>query len=267
MWNRAGLGILILLSGICPGQTTTTTNAPTAAPTTPPPAQYQLIRVRYRVVDLDGRPLENASISARLDADSSRKPPDRVIKVKAGEDEFAYTQDDSGFPVFSNAQHVNAEGLAEVPIIVYANRTEPIDYDLSALYKEANRNVLFAADRKHAYSLQDTGAIQNLRANVRRQVPTSEFLIALIAWIGISIMGLLLFFRGVYPRLLDGRRSIDLSRALCWSGALFVCLLALGLVYWWVLPHIFSVWMFLILLAVIWLAHLLMTVIPRRAAA
>ena len=125
MWNRAGLGILILLSGICPGQTTTTTNAPTAAPTTPPPAQYQLIRVRYRVVDLDGRPLENASISARLDADSSRKPPDRVIKVKAGEDEFAYTQDDSGFPVFSNAQHVNAEGLAEVPIIVYANRTSP----------------------------------------------------------------------------------------------------------------------------------------------
>ncbi len=228
------------------------------------PAQYQLIRIKFRVIDLDGRPLENASVSARLDSDSSRKPPDRTLRVKAGEDEYTYSQDDSSYPVFSNQQHVNADGIAEVPFIVYANRTDPIDYDLSILYKEANRNVVFASDRKRPVTIQDAGMTQTLRANVRRQVPVPEFLLAISAWIGITVMGCLLFFRGVYRRLLEGRKAVELSRALCWSGALFICLFALGLVYWWVLPHIFSVWMFMIFLAVIWLAHLLVTVMSRR---
>jgi hypothetical protein len=80
-------------------------------------------------------------------------------------------------------------------------------------------------------------------------------------------MGFLLFFRGMYPRWLANGKSIDLSRALCWSGTLLICLFALGLIYWWLLPRIFGLWIFFALLFVIWLAHLAVSVSARRRTA
>jgi hypothetical protein len=232
------------------------------------PAAYQPIRVRFRVVDLDGRPLEGASVAARLDPESSRLPPDKVLKAKAGADEFTYSLGDDRFTVFSTQQHVGPEGFTEVPFIVYSNRADqPIDYELMVQTKEPNRNVLFAADTHKAMTTGDDGRTLTLHANTRREVAVSSLVIGLIAWLGITVMGFLLFFRGMYRRWLQGGRSIDLSRALCWSGTLFICLFAMGLIYWWLLPRILGLWLFVGLLFAVWLAHLLVSVGMQRHTA
>lgn len=229
------------------------------------PAAYQPIRIRFRVIDLDGRPLEGASVAARLDPESTRLPPDHVLKAKSGADEFSYTVGESMFPVFSTQQHVGTEGFSEVPVVVYSNRPDqPIDYELLVLYKEPNRNVLFSADVHKSMTNSDDGKVFTLHTNVRKQVELSSLLVGLIGWLGVTIMGFLLFFRGMYPRWLANGKSIDLSRALCWSGTLLICLFALGLVYWWLLPRILGLWMFFILLFVIWLAHLAVSVGAQR---
>jgi|CZKS01.1.fsa_nt_gi hypothetical protein len=232
------------------------------------PAAYQPIRIKFRVVDLDGRPLEGASVAARLDPESTRLPPDHVLKAKSGADEFTYTLSEQMFPVFSTQQHVGPEGFCEVPFIVYSNRQDqPIDYEMLVLYKEPNRNVLFSADTHRSVTNTDDGKGFTLHTNVRKQVELSSLIVALIAWFGVTVMGFLLFFRGMYPRWLANGKSIDLSRALCWSGTLLICLFALGLIYWWLLPRIFGLWIFFALLFVIWLAHLAVSVSARRRTA
>ncbi len=232
------------------------------------PAAYQPIRVKFRVVDLDGRPLEGAAVSARLDPESSRLPPDKVLKARAGADEFAYNLGDDRFTVFSTQQHVGPEGFAEVPFIVYSNRADqPIDYELLVQYKEPNRNVLFASDSHKAMTTGDDGRVITLHANVRKEVAVSNLVIGLIAWLGITVMGFLLFFRGMYRRWLQNGKSIELSRALCWSGTLFICLFAMGLIYWWLLPRILGLWLFVGLLFAVWLAHLLVSVGMQRRTA
>jgi hypothetical protein len=79
-------------------------------------------------------------------------------------------------------------------------------------------------------------------------------------------MGALLFFRGVYKSLLAGGRSIDLSRALCWSGVLVISLVALGLAYWLILPKILNLYIFLGFLFAIWFLHMLFIVLPKRTS-
>lgn len=232
------------------------------------PAAYQPIRMKFRVVDLDGRPLEGASVAARLDPESSRLPPDKVLKAKAGADEFTYTTGEQMFPIFSIQQHAGAEGFAEVPFIVYSNRPDqPIDYELLVLYKEPNRNVLFAGDTHRALTSGDDGRAVTLHANVRREVAVSSLVVSIVAWLGITVMGFLLFFRGMYRRWLQNGKSVELSRALCWNGTLFVCLFAMGLIYWWLLPRFLGLWLFVGLLFGIWLAHLLVSVGMRRRTA
>ena len=232
------------------------------------PAAYQPIRIKFRVLDLDGRPLEGASVAARLDPESSRLPPDKVLKAKAGADEFTYTVGEQMYPIFSSQQHVGPEGFAEVPFVVYSNRADqPIDYDVMVLYKDPNRDVLFASDKHRPETNSDDGRVVTLHTNVRKELAASSLLISLVAWLGITVMGFLLFFRGMYRRWLDGGKSIELSRALCWSGTLFVCLFALALIYWWMLPHILGLWLFVGLLFAVWLAHLLVSVSMQRRAA
>jgi len=232
------------------------------------PAAYQPIHMKFRVVDLDGRPLEGAAVSARLDPESSRLPPDKVLKARTGADEFTYAQSDDRFTEFSTKQHVGPEGFSEVPFIVYSNRADqPIDYELLVLYKEPNRNVLFSGETHRSVTSGDDGRQVTLHANVRKEVAVSSLAIGLIAWIGITVMGFLLFFRGMYRRWLEKGKSIELSRALCWSGTLFICLFAMGLIYWWLLPRILGLWLFVGLLFAIWLAHLLVSVGMRRRTA
>jgi hypothetical protein len=173
-----------------------------------------------------------------------------------------------GCPIFSINQHVSPEGYAEVPFIVYSNRADqPIDYVLLVQYKEPNRNVLFASERHKAMTTGDDNRVMTLHSDVRKEVAVSNLLIALIGWIGITVMGFLLFFRGMYRHWLQNGKSIELSRALCWSGTLFVCLLSLGLLYWYLLPRYLGLWLIVGLLFAIWLAHLLVSVGTSRRAA
>lgn len=232
------------------------------------PAAYQPIRVKFRVLDLDGRPLEGASLAGHLDAESSRLPPDRVLSAKSGADEFSYSLGDPGFTIFSNQQHVGPDGYCEVPFIVYSNRAEqPIDYELMALYNQPNRNVLLAADMHKGLTNADDGRTFILHANVRKQFEISSLLVALACWIGGTIMGFLLFFRGLYRYWLSNDKSVELSRALCISGTLFVCLFTLALVYWWLLPHIIGVWVLFGVCLTIWLLHFVVTMTTKRAIA
>ncbi|MCW5976552.1 MAG: hypothetical protein KIT09_00670 [Bryobacteraceae bacterium] len=229
------------------------------------PAQYQLIRVKYRLLDRNGRPLTRASISARLDSGSSRAPSDRTLRTLAGSEEFVYSLDDPGFIIFSNQQYADEAGMTELPVIVYANRSEPIDYELSSLYGVERTNRVAARDRKAAFTLSDAGSTRELRLDAVGGVPSMNYLIAAGLWLGATIMGGLLFFRGVYRSLLAGGRSIELSRALCWSGFMLITLVALGLAYWLFLPHIVNLYVLTVFLFAIWFLHLLFTVLPKRA--
>lgn len=231
------------------------------------PAAYQPIRVRFRVLDMDGRPLEGATISARIDPTSTRLPPDKILKAKSGADEFTYTVGEQMFPIFSTQQQVGPEGFCEVPFIVYSNRNDAIDYDLDGLYKEPNRQILVSIDAHQSFTNGDDNRLIILHTNVRRQLALSSLLVALAAWIGATIMGFLLFFRGMYRYWLARGRSVDQSRALCWSGTLLIWLLSLGLVYWWLLPHIIGLWIFFSLLFVIWLLHLIISVLTQKRVA
>lgn len=240
--------------------------APTPAPISGP-AGYQPIRVKFRVLDLDGRPLEGATISARLDPASTRVPPDKVLKAKSGADEFTYVLGEPMYPIFSTQQQVGPEGFCEVAFIVYSNRSDAIDYELSGLYKQPNREVLVSADTHQSFTNGDDNRLIILHASVRRELLLSSFLIALGAWIGITIMGFLLFFRGIYPFWLNRGWAIDRSRALCWNGVLLVCLGTLAVAYWWLLPHVIGLWLFFSLLLAIWLLHLIISMLSGRQAA
>lgn len=231
------------------------------------PAAYQPIRVKFRVLDLDGRPLEGATISARLDPASTRMPPDKVLKGKSGADEFTYVPGEQMFPIFSTQQQVGPEGFCEVPFIVYSNRPDAIDYELSGLYKQPNREVLVSADTHQSFTNGDDNRLIILHTNVHKQLVLSSLLVALAGWIGVTIMGALLFFRAIYPLCLSKGIAVDLGRALCWSGALLICLFSLGLLYWWLLPHIIGLWIFFVLLFAIWLLHLLFSMLAERRAA
>jgi hypothetical protein len=229
------------------------------------PAQYQLIRVRYRLLDRNGRPLPKASLLARLDPTSSRLPPDRTLRTQAGSEEFTYSQDDADFIIFSNQQYADDAGIAELPVIVYANRPDPIDYELNSLYGSERMNRVASGDRRAAFTASDAGNTRELRLDAVGRVPTMNYLMAAGLWLGATIMGGLLFFRGVYRSLLSGGRSIELSRALCWSGSLLITLIAMALAYWFFLPHILNLYVVLGFLFVIWFLHLLFTVVPKRA--
>ena len=232
------------------------------------PAAYQPIRITFRVLDLDDRPLEGASLAARLDSGSSRVPPDRIIKGKSGADEFSYALGQPSYPVFSNQQHTGPEGRCQIPFIVYSNRSnQPIDYEMMALYNEPNRNILFSNDRHQSLTNADDGRVITIHANVRRQLPVSLVLIALVCWIGGTIMGFLLFFRGLYRYWLNKGRPVEFSRALCYSGTLFISLLTLGLVYYEFLPHIVGLWLFFGVLFVIWLLHFIIVMVTKRQVA
>jgi hypothetical protein len=232
-----------------------------------PPAAYQPIRVKFRVLDLDGRPLEGATISAHLDTVSTRVPPDKVLKGKSGADEFTYTLGEQMSPIFSTQQQVGTEGFCEVPFIVYSNRSDAIDYELDGLYKQPNKQVLVSADIHQSFTNGDDNRLIILHANVRREFMISSLLVALAAFLGVTLMGFLLFFRGVYPFLLSRGWSIDASRAVCWAGTSLICLAALMGFYWWLLPHYINVWVVLAFLLAIWILHVLVSMLTHRRVA
>jgi hypothetical protein len=242
------------------------TLAQTAAPPAQPaqPAQYQVMRIRFQVLDLDGRPLEGSIVAARLDSASTRMPPDKPLKVKSGDEEFIYGTEEQ-YPIFSTKQTASDDGFAEVPFIVYANRSDPIDYQLSVAYKGHRKNYLVAQEQARAVSMQDSNATYTLHADVRREVKSTHLIVAIVAWLGVTAMGFLLFMSALYPRWLKAGKPIDLARALCWSGVIFVSLAMLGIVYWWLFPHFINAWVFFGALIAIWLIHLLATVLPQRA--
>ena len=228
------------------------------------PAQYQLIRVRYRLLDRNGRPLPKASLLARLDSSSTRLPPDRTLRTQAGNEEFTYSLDDSDFIIFSNQQYADDAGIVDLPVIVYSNRPDPIDYELNSLYGSERANRLQPGNRRAAFTASDAGSTRELRLDAVGGVPSLNYILAAGLWLGATIMGGLLFFRGVYRSLLSSGRSIERSRALCWSGSLLIALIALGLVYWLFLPHVLNLYVVIGFLFVIWFLHLLFTVIPKR---
>jgi hypothetical protein len=229
------------------------------------PAQYQVIRVNFRVTDRNGKPLPNASLLARLDPSSGRPAPDRVLKARLGGEEYIYSIDEPDYVIFSNQQYADQDGIVSLPVIVYANRPDPIDYELNGMYGQERANRVPPNSRKRSFSAADIGATMPLAFDVVGDVPASNYLVALGIWIAAAVMGSLLFFRGVYRYLLASGRSIEISQALCWSGSLFVAVAALGLLYWLLLPHVVNVYIVLGFLLAVWLAHLLFTVLPRRA--
>lgn len=253
----------VLMLGILMTAATALAQEPSPAP----PAAYQPIRVTFQVLDLDGRPLEGASIAARLDPASTRLPPDKEIKAKSGAEEFKYMAGEQMFPIFSTQQTTGPDGRCEVPFIVYSNRNDAIDYDLDGLYKEPNHQVLVSGDAHLSLTNGDDKRSIVVHANVRRQLALSILLGALAAWAGITIMGFLLFFRGMYRYWLSNGKPIDLARSLCWSGTILICMVGLGLVYWWMLPHIVGLWLFFSLLFAIWLLHLIVSMLARNRVA
>jgi hypothetical protein len=176
-----------------------------------------------------------------------------------------YAQDDQRGTIFSNQQVVDAQGVCTVPFIVYSNRSAPVEYELNVQYDQAGTNVIARRDAKQSFTGSSNNSVLTIHTSVRRKVAASLALFGAIALVCVTIIGALLFFRGVYPRLIDGGRGIDLGRALCWSGVLFIFLLALGVLYWWLLPYVLGMWVFLALLFIIWLVHFLVTVLPRRS--
>jgi hypothetical protein len=228
------------------------------------PAQYQVIKVRFKVLSRDGEVLPRASLAARLDSSSARVPPDKTLKAGLGRDEYSYSTDDSTFSVFSSEQISNEEGALEVPFVVYKNRPDSIDYELACFYQNDRINRLYPHGRKRAISYSDAGSLVTLTVDALPPLTLPRLLLVIAAWLGATIMGALLFFRGVYRSLLAQGRPIDLSRALCWSGLLFVSLTAMALLYWLSLPKILNLYVFIAFLLVIWLLHLVFTVLPKR---
>jgi hypothetical protein len=230
------------------------------------PAQYQVIKVKFKVLDREGGILPGVALSARLDAGSNRLPPDKLLKVGASKDEYIYSVDDATYSLFSNEQTSNADGILEVPFIVFQNRPDQIDYELNAYYGKERTNRIFPKDRKRAFSATDDGAFLSLQIDALPPFTMPRILVAIACWLGATLMGALLFFRGVYKSLLSAGKSIDLSRALCWSGVLLISLIALGCAYWLFLPKIINLYYFFIFLFVIWLLHMLFTVFPKRSS-
>jgi len=228
------------------------------------PAQYQVIKLKYKILSSDGDILPGATLAARLDTGSSRMAPDKNLKAGTGEDEYAYSVDDPGHTIFSSEQTSNADGLLELPVIVYQNRPDPIDYELIVFYGKERSNRVYPKDQKRAFSSADAGATVTLQVNAVQPLTFPRLLMALLCWLGATVMGALLFFRGVYRSLLASGKSIDLSRALCWSGVLLVSLLSLGLAYWLFLPKLMNLYIFLGFLLAIWFLHLLFAVLPKR---
>jgi hypothetical protein len=223
-------------------------------------AQYQLIKVKYRLVDKNGDVLEKVNLGARLDLKSPRPPADRTLKVG----DIEYSTDDPKFTYFSQ-QLSDSHGMVEVPIIVYDNRPDPIDYELGASYGTDKGNKVTERDQRQSFTSSDNGVTRTIRLDVVAERPALNYLIGLAAWVIATIMGALLFFRAIYQSLLSSGRPIDLSRALCWSGALLVSLTALGFVYYFLLPQVLNFYVFFGFLFVIWFLHLLFTVMPKRA--
>ena len=229
------------------------------------PTQYQVIKVRFKLLSRDGEPLSGASLASRLDSSSSRLPPEKSIKAGAGKEEYSYSTDDSTYSIFSNEQIANEDGLLEVPFVVYRNRPDPIDYELSCFYDKDRINRLFTNNRKRSISSSDSGTLVTLTVDAVPPVTFPRLLLVIFAWVGATIMGALLFFRGVYKSLLSKGKPIDLSRALCWSGVLLVSLIAAALLYWLLLPKVVNLYIFIGFLFVVWVLHLVFTVLPKRA--
>jgi hypothetical protein len=228
------------------------------------PAAYQPIRVKFRVMDLDGRPFEGVTVSARLDSGSTRVPPDKVLKAKSGVDEFTYIVGEQNSPIFSTQQQTGPDGVCEVPFIVYSNRTDPIDYELGGLYKQPNRDILVRADGHQSFTNGDDNRLIVLHANIRRDITPSIWLMSLACWLGASTMGFLLFYKGFYRYWLSKGKTVEHSRALCTTGTIFVSLLAMGTLYWWLLPHYVSLWLFFGMLFVIWLFFLIISILTQK---
>lgn len=223
------------------------------------PAQYQLIHVRFRLIDKNGDVLEKVNLGARLDAKSSRPPANKILKVG----DIEYSLDEQRY-IFFSQQLSDAHGMVEVPFIVYENRTDPIDYEINASYGTDKGNKVTDHDQRQAFTSEDNGKARTVRLDVIAERPALNYVIGFVAWLFATAMGALLFFRAIYQSLLASGKPIDLSRALCWSGALLVSLTALGLVYWFLLPQILNLYVFFGFLFIIWFLHLLFTVMPKR---
>ena len=229
------------------------------------PPQYQVIHVPYRILDRAGRPLAHAQLAAKLDPSDAQQLPERTLRARVGGDEYLYSLDDERYTIFSELQTSKSDGLVDLPVIVYANRPDDyIAYQLNCLYGATRTNQVYPDRRKVWYKAADAGKQRTLYLDVVGEVPVTNWLIGTVAWLGATLMGALLFFRGVYPRMLAGGHSIDHSRALCWSGALFVSLAALALFYWLFLPQVINLYLFLGFLLVVWFVHMLVTVVPSH---
>lgn len=229
------------------------------------PTQYQVIKVRFQILSRGGEPLPKATLAARLDSSSSRKPSDKTIGAGQEQGEYAYSADNPEYTIFSSEQISGEDGLLEVPFVVYKDKPDPIDYELSCLYGKERSNRLLVKNQKQAISSADGGTLITLTIDALAPLPVSRLLIVILVWVGASIMGALLFFRGVYRALLSEGKPIDLSRALCWSGVLLISLTAMALLYWLLLPKVVNLYIFMAFLFAVWLLHLIFTVLPKRA--
>jgi hypothetical protein len=224
--------------------------------TSRPPAEYQIARLKFRIVDLDGRSLDGATVFVRMDASSTRLPPDRQIRATAGGDEIAYDAGDRNFRLHKGDQTTNSQGLCEVPFIVYANRTDPIDYELSVAYGNSQANQLSDREAKLPVYPQDDGKTIWLHARVHRILKWPQYLAAAGILVASLAVGWILFFQLWYPVMLHSQ-SIPRARALVWLSTLLLLLAAFAFDYWMYLPLVVAPLQLFVFLFALWLVGFL----------
>ncbi len=113
-------------------------------------SKYTLVYGKFNVLDKNGKPFHQAQLKARLNPQSENQPLDRIIRSE----NVSYSLDDYEYQLFdSKAQTVNEKGEATLPLIVYYDRDDCINYEMALFYdgKKVSQKT-----EKYCFKLSET---------------------------------------------------------------------------------------------------------------